>query len=213
MLRRGDQFLVDADRLLQYSRSNVADDWRQRGRENARRGLPFVTSLFEVKLLNLSASAVVNACAFAQDDVLRQAVRRHYPNPVSSNAANTMRNSSLLRALQGQPDVGPGAAASGKEIKRAYEELQALTKTRHRRLNEAVVQVLTGPLGVDLSEPEFEYRPFEDRELRTDVQFQRGERPEALEFTYRREHDASASVIASYALLKIQDYARDYRLI
>jgi hypothetical protein len=205
MLRRGDQFLVDADRLLQYSRSNIADDWRTRGRENPRRGLAFIASLFEVRLLSLSASAVVNACAFAQDDELRKAVRRRYPNPVSSNAANSIKNSSLLRALHGQADVGPGSAASSGEIKRAYSDLQALTKVCHRSLNEAIVQVLTGPLGVDLPGLEFEYRPFEDRELRIDVYFQRGERPEALEFTYRRENDASPAVIASYALLKLQE--------
>ncbi|MCR9165146.1 MAG: hypothetical protein ACE37F_37085 [Nannocystaceae bacterium] len=63
LLRRGSKFLVDPDKLLQFSRANVADDWKKRGDENPRRGLPFISSLFELRLLNLSSSAVVNACA------------------------------------------------------------------------------------------------------------------------------------------------------
>ena len=213
MLQRGDQFLADADRLLQYSRANVADDWRKRGRETPRRGLSFITSLFEVRLLSLSASAVVNACAFGPDQDLRDAVRRHYPNPVSSNAANTMKNSSLLRALQGQPDVSPGVATLTEAIRKAYDQIQEFTQKRHDSLNRAIVQVIANLVNKPLSEFSFEFHPFDDRELRIDVLFQRGDRPETLEFTYRRDNDASAAVIASYVLTKVQDYARDYGLI
>jgi hypothetical protein len=76
MLRRGSKYLADPERLLQFSRANVADDWRKYGKRNARHGLPFIASLFEVRLLNLTGSMVVNACAFSPDQRLRDAVRR-----------------------------------------------------------------------------------------------------------------------------------------
>jgi hypothetical protein len=66
---------------------------------------------------------------------------------------------------------------------------------------------------MDLPHLAFEFRPFDDRELRMDVYFRRVERPEALEFTYRRDGDESPAVIASYVLSKLHDYARDYNLI
>jgi len=94
----------------------------------------------------------------------------------------------------------------------AYDHLQSYTLTKHRQINEAIVGVLTGPLGIDIPSPAFEYRPFADRELRIDLHAVRGERPDAIEFTYRRGTDASAAVVSSYALSKIQDYARDYGL-
>jgi hypothetical protein len=214
MLRRGNQFLVDPDRLLQYSRANVADDWRRRAADNARRSLPFIASLLEVRLLNLSASAVVNACAsFSGDQTLREAVLAHYPRPVSTNAANALRNSALVRALSGLPDVGPSASTSSERIRNAYNELQPHTQSKHRQFNEAILSVLTGPLGLALAGLRFEHHPLDDHELRIDVFVPREERPDALEFTYRRENNASPAVIASYLLSKTQDYARDYGLL
>jgi hypothetical protein len=99
MLRRGNGYLIDPDRLLQFSRANIADDWRKRATDNARHALPFIASLFDAKLLSVSSSAVVNACAFAEDESLPRIVRQHYPSPVSSNAWNSMVNSSLARSL------------------------------------------------------------------------------------------------------------------
>ena len=59
MLRRGSKYLADPERLLQFSRANVADDWRKYGKRNARHSLPFIASLFELRLLNLTGSMVV----------------------------------------------------------------------------------------------------------------------------------------------------------
>jgi len=214
MLRRGDQFLVDPDRLLQFSRANVADDWRSRAKENPRRGLPFIMSLFEVRLVNISSSAVVNACAFCEDSRLQQAVRRHYPNPIRANAANALRGSSLVRALKGEADASAGYNVQPTDkIANAYDSIQALTRTRHRAINQAVVQVLAKELGLNLPNVKYESNPLADRDLRPDVMFQRQERPETLEFTHRSIDDASVAAISSYVLAKIQDYARDYNLI
>jgi hypothetical protein len=67
-----------------------------------------------------------------------------------------------------------------------------------------------------MPELSFEHEPFRgsDRELRSDVWFvPDGGRPTGLEFTHRRNGDASAAVLSSYMLSKIQDYARDYGLL
>ena len=213
MVRRGDQFLADPDRLLQFSRANIADDWRRRGDENPRKGLPFIISLFEVRILNVTGSAVVNACAFCDDPDLRDAVREHYPNPIRANAANALRGTALVRALQGLPDTSVGYNQPTEKIVDAYDAVQAFTKTRHAAINRALIDVLTKALKVDLPELKYEYNPVVGNELRVDVMFHREERPEAIEFTHRRINDASPAVISSYVLTKVQDYARDYGLI
>jgi energy-coupling factor transporter ATP-binding protein EcfA2 len=213
MLRRGSKYLADPERLLQFSRANVADDWRKYGKRNAKHGLPFVTSLFEVRLLNLTGSMVVNACAFSPDRELFRAVRRHYPNPVKSNAANTMKKSSLIRSLMDQEDVGPSGASSRAQVSQAYNEVQKLSKEKHRVINEAIVDVITGQLDIALPELCFEYEPHGHEHLRVDCWFQRGDRPETLEFTHRKVEELSPATISSYTLGKLMDYARDYGLI
>ncbi len=140
LLRRGNLFLVDPDRLLQFSRANVADDWSARGKANPRKGLPFITSLFEVRVLNVSSSAVVNACAFGDDTELRELVRSSYPNPVSSNAATLVRSSSLVRALSGQEDVGSISSNPTAAIQKAYGAIQNVTNRKHRQINESIIK-------------------------------------------------------------------------
>ncbi len=195
------------------SRANIAEDWRKRGIQDSRKSLAFVASLLEVRLTNLSASAVVNACAFAEDEELRQIVRASYPKPFKSNAANSMRTMSLYRALAGADDVAPARPAASKEIQAAYKALQALTNKKHKQINQAIVRVLSDQLDLAMPGLEYEYCPFTNKDLRVDAWFERAERPEALEFTHQRPTEAGEASIASYVLTKVQDYARDYQLI
>lgn len=214
ILRRGNRFAIDPDRLLQFSRSNVADDWRSRGQRNVRHGLAFMTSLFEAKILNLSPSAVVNACAWAEDEEIKNLVRPHHSKWVLQNADNTLASSSLLRALRAEEDAGfaPNKAGASKQTLAAYLAVQRRAKDRHGAINAAIVTVVQR-LMPELSSTQLEYCPLqnEGKELRADVWFQRGERPEALEFTHYDQ--ASEATISTYVLQKIQDYARDYGLI
>lgn len=215
LLRRGSRFLVDPDKLLQFSRANVAEDWKRRGKENPRKGLQFISAIFETKLLNVSSSAVVNACAFGNDADLKVIVKKHYNAKVSTNAANALANSALARALRGDEDVGLAKSNPSEPIKNAYREIQDNTNAKHRPINESIVKVIN-QLNIQTPGLEFEYRPFGDdktKELRVDVWCKRGDRPEALEFTHRADGEASTAVIASYVLGKIQDYARDYGLL
>lgn len=213
LLRRGSGYLIDPDRLLQYSRSNIAEDWKKRGSRNARHALPFIASLFEAKLLSASSSAVVNACASFGDPELRAIVRSHYPSPVSSNAWNSILNSSLVRSLNTQEDVGKGVSQASDAIQKAYLALQAQSKTKHRLLNEAIVTVLKANITTLPAGIEFEFRPLSDndKELRVDVWCPYPDRPATLEFTHRS--NATEAVVSTYVLTKIQDYARDYGLI
>lgn len=169
--------------------------------------------MLELRLLNLTASLVVNACAFGDDEELRNVVRESYPKPIRVNAANSMRTMSLFRALNGEEDVAPTRVSGSSETQDAYNAIQELTNRKHRQINEAIVKVLTDQLGFKLPNLHFEYLPLEDRGLRADVWFERSERPEVLEFTHLRPTEAGEAYIASYILNKVQDYARDYQLI
>jgi hypothetical protein len=139
----------------------------------------------------------------------------HYPRPVSSNAANAMRNSSLARALRGDEDVAVSAARSSPPIQKAYAAIQSRANEKHRQINEAIMSVLEQQLGIELPGLDFEHEPFpaSDRELRADVWCQPGDRPLAVEFTHRSSRSATPAVAASYVLQKIEDHARDYGLI
>lgn len=213
MLRRGSTFYADPDRILQFSRSNIAEDWRRRGKENPRRAFAFISSLFELKIVNASSSAVVNCCALSNDRELRKAIKKHYPNPVSSNAGNSLGKTSLYRSLANAEDVGKGNPAPSDPIKNAYAAIQALSATKHAEINRSIVDVLVSQLGLNLGELRFEHLPFADKGLRADVWFQRDMRPETIEFTHRDDQHSSEAVLSSYILAKMQDYARDYGLI
>ena len=213
MLRRGSKYLADPERLLQFSRANVADDWRRFGERNAKHGLPFITSLFEVKLLNLTGSMVVNACAFSEDSQLRDAVRKHYSNPVKTNAANALKKSSLVRSLTDQEDVGPTGATARDEVSQTYIEIQKLSKETHKLINTSIVNVLVDQLKIDFPGLRVEYQPHSHEQLQADCWFQRGDRPETLEFTHRQAEELSPATISSYTLGKLMDYARDYGLL
>lgn len=213
MLRRGSKYLADPERLLQFSRANVADDWRKYGNRNARHSLPFIASLFEVRLLNLTGSMVVNACAFSSDAKLRDEVRKHYPSPVKTNAANTISKSSLVRSLTNQEDVGPAGGNVSEEVSKAYLAVQKLSKESHRKINEAIVTVLTEQLSIDLPDLKFEFQPHAHEALQVDCWFQRDDRPDTLEFTHRQADELTPAKISSYALGKLRDYARDYGLL
>lgn len=213
MLRRGSKYLADPERLLQFSRANVADDWRKFGKRNARHSLPFIASLFEVRLLNLTGSMVVNACAYSTDQRLRDAVRQHYPNPVKSNAANTIGKSSLVRSMTEQEDVGPAGGSASEEVSKAYLAVQKLSKESHKKINEAIIAVLTEQLQISLPELRFEYQPHAHELLQVDCWFKRSDRPEVLEFTHRQADELTPASISSYTLGKLMDYARDYGLM
>jgi hypothetical protein len=213
MLRRGNKYLADPERLLQFSRANVADDWRKYGARNARHSLPFIASLFEVRLLHLTGSMVVNACAFSKDQRFQDIVRAHYPSPVKTNAANTIRTSSLMRSLTDQEDVGPAGGAASKEVSNAYLAVQELSKEAHGTINRAIVAVLTDQLQVELPKLQFEFQPHAHEALQVDCWFERRDRPETLEFTHRKVDELSPASISSYVLGKIRDYARDYGLL
>jgi hypothetical protein len=213
MLRRGNKYLADPERLLQFSRANVADDWRKYGARNARHSLPFIASLFEVKLLHLTGSMVVNACAFANDQRLQETVRVHYPSPVKTNAANTIRTSSVMRSLTDQEDVGPAGSIASQEVSAAYLAVQHLSKEAHGTINRAIVSVLTDQLQFELPNLKFEHQPHKDQGLQVDCWFERRDRPETLEFTHRKVDELSPASISSYVLGKVRDYARDYGLL
>lgn len=210
-LCRGSHYWLDPDRTLRASGANVATDWRRLGAANAMHALPYIASLFEARLVSLSASAVVHACAQSTDSVLRDTVRAHVKRPISSNAQNAMASSALARALNGEEDVAQSASKPSEPVLAAYRALQRLSRDRHRQLNEAVVAQLAKQVVVPLGEPAYEYQPFADRGLRADAWVLRNDRPEALEFTYQL--NLGEAKAASYVLGKLMDYARDYGLL
>ena len=112
-----------------------------------------------------------------------------------------MVNSSLARALLGQEDVGRSASSPSDAILKAYKDLQAVSKTKHRALNEAIMGVIETYV-TGLPTPQFEYNPVVGKELRADVWLERPDRPETLEFTHRA--DVTEAVVSSYILTKLQ---------
>jgi hypothetical protein len=132
---------------------------------------------------------------------------------VKTNAANTIKTSSLVRSLTEQEDVGPAGGAASPEVAKAYLAIQKLSKEAHQPINRAIVAVLTEQLSIDLPELKFEYQPHTHEALQVDCWFERTDRPETLEFTHRQADELTPAAISSYALGKIRDYARDYGLL
>lgn len=218
LLQRTQGYLADPDRVLRNCRANVKDDWDRSARANPKHGFHFIASVLNLRITHVSASAVVNACAQSADPELAALAKTHYPQAQSANVANSMRSTSLARALAGEEDTGTGYATPSKPIHAAYTAIQAHSQDSrwHRAINEAIVAALQQPrVGIQLPDLEFEFRPLvaqaPERELRADAWFTSGDRPEAIEFTHIL--DASEAKIAGYVLTKALAYARDYGLL
>lgn len=218
ILQRTRDFLVDPERVLRNCRANIGDDWKRMAQSNAQHSFAFISSLLEVRLVHVSASAVVNACAQSSDQELADLVKKHYPKATPVNAANAMNSTSLVRSLKKQQDTGAGAARTSEEIASAYRAIQAKSSDSawHRKINQAIVEVLMhSRVGVELPDLEFEKEPLRGRDstklLRVDAWFEPGERPQTLELTHILK--AGEATIAKYVLEKTMAYARDYGLL
>ena len=215
MVRRGNGFLIDPERLLQFSHSNIADDWKRDGARSPKYGLPFIVSLLEVKVASMTASSLVHACTYSNDPDIKGALQEGGALPKKFNAWNLMKSSPLVRMLENREDVGAVASTQPrKEISDTFKALQDLSKKKHRAINESIIQTINSNANLVTKNAKFEYRPLgEGKELRVDVwcEPETSQRPIAIEFTHRQK--SSEAMVATYVLTKIRDYARDYGLI
>jgi hypothetical protein len=117
--------------------------------------------------------------AWGQDADLAVVVREHYKSTVSASAANSMRNSTLARAIRAEDDVGIATSNPRPAVRSAYMAVQAQTNEKHRQINEAIVMVLTEQLDLDLGKPEYEHRPFADARRRSSPVNGQAARPQA----------------------------------
>lgn len=207
-LRRADSYYIEASRLLMYTRkSNVAEWWQNRA-THLKSALPHVVALFNAQLASLSASSVVHSALQFSDPALSTLAAGIRAD--RGNARRVMQSSELYKFLQGEAvDNREYGSSVNTETYEAYAKLQAVSETKHRSLNEAILAQATDA-GASLPSLQFEQELVKG--LQTDASFQWPSGPVALEFHHKAASESTQNKIAIYVLEKIKEYAINYGL-
>ena len=121
-----------------------------------------------------------------------------------------MQSSELYKFLQGEAvDNREYGSSVNTETYEAYAKLQAVSETKHRSLNEAILAQATDA-GASLPSLQFEQELVKG--LQTDASFQWPSGPVALEFHHKAASESTQNKIAIYVLEKIKEYAINYGL-
>ncbi|UYZ14105.1 hypothetical protein A6764_03815 [Brevibacillus sp. WF146] len=209
-VRRADSYYLEASRLLMYTkRSNVAEWWQERNK-NLRTALPFVISLFNAQLLSLSGSSVVHAMLnYGPLDIKAQITG------VQANIGNAKRvitSSELYKySILSEVDNREYGSSVKQETVDAYSFIQSLSKTRHKEINSAVMQLLIEANG---GFSNVQYEVPQGKGLIVDAVCLRKEDGKKinLEFHHKSAKETKNNEIAIYILEKLKEYSINYGL-
>jgi energy-coupling factor transporter ATP-binding protein EcfA2 len=207
-LRRADSYYIEASRLLMYTRrSNVAEWWQNRA-THLKSALPHVIALLNAQLVSMSASSVVHSVLQFGEPSLRSLAGGVRAD--RGNAKRVMSSSELFKFVQGEAvDNREYGSSVGTETYDSYARIQAASETRHRAINESILQ-LVQDAGATLQSLAYEQNLV--RGLQTDATYQGVAGTIALEFHHKAAAESTNNKIAIYVLEKLKEYAVNYGL-
>jgi hypothetical protein len=213
-IRRVATYFLKADELLGYSRRSRAGLWWIERNWTPEHHLGYVISLFQARLVTMTPSSVVYACAEFGDDQLREAVRSAGMGRSPANADRTIRNTDFYRLVAEAPSPELTATPKGKTAARtaaAFAAIQALSTTKHKTINQCICRLVErnvpnfkaslGSFEVDLG----------DRQLYADAAIPTAVGDLHLEFHHLAE--PSVSAMSAYIMGKLQQYAIRFNII
>ena len=214
-LRRAGTQSLAAEPLLAYSpRSEVGKWWAARNR-NPDHHLGYIISLFDARLVTMSASAVVYACLHHGDKDLLKLAQDAGARPDKGNAGRTVQASELFRYFRGEAVPEFTTGRKGKVLEStvsAYDALQAVSLKRHKAINQAICDLLaTHPDTPLVTEKKFEVAYGGD--VVTDAVMKIADRDYHLEFHHLSGAGCRAATMASYVMGKLRGYSWHHQLI
>lgn len=214
--RAGTQSLA-SEPLLGYSPRSEAGKWWTARNENPSHHLGYILSLFQARLLAVSASCVVHACMQHGADDLRVVGAGLGLRADKGNAARTMQASEIYRFLMEEPvpEFTSGRKGGGPQqtTQDAYATIQSLSATRHKAINQAICSLIAehvegfapGPDSFEVCCP--------TQDVITDVVVPYEDNTLHLEFHHLSEARCRAANMASYIMDKLRGYAIYHNLI
>jgi len=210
--RAGTQFLAPEPLLGHSPRSEPGKWWKARN-ENINHHLGYMISLFEARLVTITPSAVAYACLHHGEQDLISTAENAGMRTHAQNAQRTFTVTDFYRFFAGEQIPEFTSSKKGglqPTTKTAYNELQKLSKTRHKAINGSLCQLAkTHLLNFDVVSLE---RPLGD-DLISDAIVSNGQNEFTLEFHHLSEASCKASSIASYIMGKLRLYSVHHNLI
>jgi energy-coupling factor transporter ATP-binding protein EcfA2 len=201
-LRRADSFYIESARLLMVTKkSNVAEWWSQRSKD-IKASLPHIIALFDAQLVSVSASSVVHSVVCYGSNELSSLIQPFRKN--KGNAKKIIKSSELYKFVTGtELDVIQTTGGVSDETTNAYKKIQEKSKTHHKAINKAIVEMVIDA-GGDINNPLYENSIIEGSQ--TDVVFEYDARSISLELHHIISKECVENKIAIYILEKLKEY-------
>jgi len=213
-IRRVSTYFLKADELLGYSRRSRAGLWWIERNRTPEHHLGYVISLFQARLLTMTPSSVVYACAEFGDEQLRAAVKATGMGRSPTNADRTLRNTDFYRLVAQAPSPELTATPKGKtsaSTARAFGAIQALSSTKHKAINQCICRLAERNVpDFKASLGEFEV-DLGDRQVYADAVVPTGLGD--LNFEFHHIAEPSVSAMSAYIMGKLQEYAIRFNII
>lgn len=215
-IRRAGTQALAPEPLLGYSPRSEAGKWWNERNQSSDHHLGYIISLFDARLVTMTASAMVYSCLHSGTEDLERVTTEQGARPDKGNAKRIIEASELYRFLKGEqiPEFTTGKKGGHQEsTAKAYAAVQALSAKRHKAINQALCRLAKTHL------PDFSYdddKAFEiahGGNLITDAMVQYAGRPYSLEFHHLSEAQCGAAGMASYIMDKLRTYSWHHQLI
>jgi hypothetical protein len=215
-LRRAGILNLKAEELISYSpRSKSGKYWKERS-SNPQHHLAYIISLFNVKLLTLSSSAVAYSCLHLGSDTISKAVSASGLKKNTSNLQKTFTATDFYKFYKGEISSELTSTRKGKNSDQTtggYHAIQSISAKKHKEINQAICKTLA-KYYPEISDANFTYEiDAGDQNLFTDAILENKSLKHHLEFHHLSEANCSAAKMASYIMGKLLNYAIHYNLI
>ncbi len=200
-IRRGTQAL-NAEPLLRHSPRSEAGKWWTERNKSPDHHLGYIISLFDARLVTMTASAVVHSCLHYSDTTLVKAAAEQGARADKGNAKRIIEASELYRFLKGEPipEFTSGKKGGHRDsTARAYSVIQGMSTKRHKVINQALCALVRSHLA-DLSYSDSDFEVSHGGNVITDAVVTHASRPYSLEFHHLSEGQCVASGMSSYIM-------------
>jgi hypothetical protein len=215
-IRRAGTQAINPEALLGYSpRSEVGKWWTKRN-QSSDHHLGYIISLFDARLVTMTASAMVYSCLHSDAADLKKAAENKGARPHAGNAQRIIQATEMYRFLTGEviPEFTKGKKGGHKKSTAdAYKAVQLMSAKRHKAINQALCKLLKTFVH-DMSYDESkDFEVAQGRDVITDAIITHGGRPYSIEFHHLSEQQCAAASMASYIMNKMRNYSLHHQLI
>lgn len=214
-IRRAGTQALAAEPLLGYSPRSEAGKWWAERNKSPLHHLGYMLSLFDARLVTMTASAVVHSILQHGAPDLKKHTTDAGARLDKGNAGRTIRASEVVRFFRGEeiPEFTSGKKGKTSEAtEKAFAAVQAVSVNRHKAINEAIIRmVATAVATPDLEQSRFEVS--HDQNVITDVVIPSGADDICFEFHHLSGANCKAATMSSYIMDKVRGYAWHHNLI